>query len=259
MQRLINEHIFKYPRTPHLEGSCVQMCDEDLDTVPFSAIQGRHVVVSEKIDGANCGISFSKGGDIRLQSRGHYLLGGPREKQFDLFKAWSARLAGSLWDVLKHRYLLYGEWCYAKHTLYYDQLPAWFLAIAVLDMEAGVFLGASERDVLLVDLPVVSVPVLLRGRANSIENLMDLLGPSRFIGSRSREHFAEDCARVGADLEEAERQSDLSGMMEGLYITVEEEGRVDRKFVGGDFRARVVEQGSDGRRQPIIPNRVRDG
>jgi hypothetical protein len=30
--------MYKYPRTPHIEGSRLQPGDEDLDSVPFSAI-----------------------------------------------------------------------------------------------------------------------------------------------------------------------------------------------------------------------------
>ena len=53
--------IQKYPRTRHIEGSRLQPGDEDLEAVPFRDIAGRHLVVEEKIDGANCGISFSPG------------------------------------------------------------------------------------------------------------------------------------------------------------------------------------------------------
>jgi hypothetical protein len=38
------------------------------------------------MDGANCGISFNPDGELLLQSRGHYLTGGGREKHFTLFK-----------------------------------------------------------------------------------------------------------------------------------------------------------------------------
>ena len=50
--------IRKYPRTRHLVGSRLQPGDEDLDAVPMSELEGKHVVVEEKMDGANCGVSF---------------------------------------------------------------------------------------------------------------------------------------------------------------------------------------------------------
>jgi hypothetical protein len=63
--------IRKYPRTQHLAGSKLQQGDEDLDAVPMSALAGRHVVIEEKMDGANSGMSFSADGEFLLQSRGH--------------------------------------------------------------------------------------------------------------------------------------------------------------------------------------------
>ena len=79
--------IRKYPRTPHIQGSRLQAGDEDLEAIPFEEIQGKHLVVEEKFDGANAGISVGPDGQLRLQSRGHYLTGGAREKHFDRFKS----------------------------------------------------------------------------------------------------------------------------------------------------------------------------
>ena len=55
--------IFKYPRTPHIEGSRLQPGDEDLSQIPFDAIRGRHLVVEEKCDGANSAVSFDADGN----------------------------------------------------------------------------------------------------------------------------------------------------------------------------------------------------
>ena len=75
--------IKKYPRTPHLQGSRLQPGDEDLSQIPFDCIRGKLIVVEEKVDGANCAISFDDDGQLLLQSRGHYLTGGYRERHFN--------------------------------------------------------------------------------------------------------------------------------------------------------------------------------
>ena len=62
---------YKYPRTPHLEGSRLQAGDEDLSQVPFSHLKGKYLVIEEKVDGANTAISFDTDGTLLLQSRGH--------------------------------------------------------------------------------------------------------------------------------------------------------------------------------------------
>ena len=70
----------------HLEGSREQAGAEDLKCVKFSKIQGKYLVLEEKVDGANCGVSFGRDGRMYHQSRGHFLNGGYGERQFDLFK-----------------------------------------------------------------------------------------------------------------------------------------------------------------------------
>jgi len=79
--------------------------DEDLDNVPFSSIASQYVVVEEKVDGANATISFTPDGQMLLQSQGHYLTGGEREKHFNLFKQWAYNHTGTFWQVLDDRSL----------------------------------------------------------------------------------------------------------------------------------------------------------
>ncbi len=80
------DQIRKYPRTQHIIGSRLQPGDEGFIAAGFEAIAGRHVVMEEKLDGANAAISFDADGDLLLQSRGHYFTGGPAERHFALLK-----------------------------------------------------------------------------------------------------------------------------------------------------------------------------
>jgi hypothetical protein len=153
--------LFKYPRTQHIEGSGLQTGDEDLDIVPFFSLAGHHLVVEEKVDGANSAISFSKMGQLLIQSRGHYLTGGPRERHFHLLKAWASRYTAELWDLLGDRYIMYGEWLYAKHTMFYTELPHYFMEFDILDRTTGMFFSTPMRQMMLQSAPfVVSVAVL---------------------------------------------------------------------------------------------------
>ena len=92
--------IIKYPRTQHLEGSRLQKGDEDLSQVPFSKILGKNITVEEKIDGANTAVSFDGDGKLLLQSRGHYLYGGHKERHYNLFKQWANIYKDTLWSAL---------------------------------------------------------------------------------------------------------------------------------------------------------------
>jgi hypothetical protein len=255
------EQIYKYPRTHHIEGSRVQPGDEDLESVPLHAIANRYLVVEEKMDGANAAISFAAGGQLLLQSRGHFLTGGPRERHFALFKAWAQTHMPALHAALGQRYILYGEWLYAKHTVFYDRLPHYFLEFDLLDKQTAQFLSTEKRRALLGGLPIVSARVLFAGRADDAGPLARLLGPSAFIGPEHLERLRRTCLAQCLDPVPVLRETDSSAGMEGLYLKVEEHGVVqDRyKFVRAGFLSAVRDAESHWLERPIVPNGLLPG
>jgi hypothetical protein len=253
--------IHKYPRTRHVEGSGLQPGD-DLECAPFADLAGRHLVVEEKMDGANSAISFTPDGRLLLQSRGHYLTGGSRERQFDLLKQWANRYAGQLWETLGSRYVLYGEWLYARHTIFYTDLPHYFLEFDALDTTSDVFLSTPARRQLLHKAPFVcSVRVLREGMVTSAEALVALTGPSAFVSGSPAERLRAAANARGLDPEQALRESDLSGLMEGLYIKVEENGAVVEryKYVRAGFLQTVFDSESHWMDRRLISNQLAPG
>jgi hypothetical protein len=253
--------IRKYPRTPHLQGSRLQPGDEDLDQAPFDEVRGRYVVVEEKLDGANAGLRFDASGRLLLQSRGHFLTGGVREKHFDLFKQWATAQSWCLWERLGERYAVFGEWLYAKHTVFYDALPHYFLEFDVIDLDGGDFLSTQNRRELFQGLPVASVPVLYEGPATTLDDLLALIGRSRYKSPAWREHLLTACAEQHVGPEQAWKETDESDLMEGLYVKVEEAGRVVAryKWVRASFLTAVLDSGTHWLRRPIVPNRLAAG
>jgi len=235
--------------------------DEDLEAMPFSHIAGRHLVVEEKVDGANAGISFTESGELRLQSRGHFLTGGYGERHFALLKQWAAHHAPQFHDVLGSRYVLYGEWLYAKHTVFYDALPHYFMEFDVLDRETGAFLSTARRQALLAQLAIIGVRVLHEGTLKDLKALVETLGNSPFKSPAHREALAEAARRAGLDPERVAKETDPSALMEGLYIKVEEEGRVVEryKYVRADFTQLIIANDSHWQSRPILPNQLRAG
>ncbi len=248
----------KYPRTPHIEGSRLQPGDEDMSQIPFDVIRNRHLVIEEKCDGANSAVSFDGNGELLLQSRGHYLTGGYRERHFNLMKQWAVAHRDRLYGILGTKYIMYGEWVYAKHTVFYDALPHYFLEFDILDRESGVFLDTPTRHRMLQNSPVVSVPVLGSGTYRTKEEMLKLLGPSRFVTGNQRQVLWDAAVRLGLDPEKSCNETELSGMMEGLCIKVEENGQVtDRmKFVREAFLQCVDFSETHWIDKPIIPNRL---
>lgn len=250
--------IVKYPRTHHLEGSRLQQGDEDLSQVPFSHIKGKYIVIEEKVDGANSAISFNDEGELLLQSRGHYLTGGYRERHFNLFKQWANVHKEEFYKVLGSRYIMYGEWLYAKHTVYYDELPHYFMEFDVYDRVEEIFLSTKARKELLKGLPVTSVYVLAEGKFNKLEDILKCLGRSNFISDSHIENLVNTAITLGLDPERAKMETDLGTTMEGLYIKVESETEVEErlKYVRYSFLQTVFESSTHWLDRPIIPNKL---
>ena len=250
--------IFKYPRTKHLEGSRLQKGDEDLSQVPFKDIFGKYIVIEEKVDGANAAISFSDSGELLLQSRGHYLTGGYRERHFNLFKQWASIHQNEFYKVLGNRYVMYGEWLYAKHSIYYDALPHYFMEFDIYDKVENVFLSTKKRHELLKDLPVESVNVLAEGEFYKENDILKYIGTSNFITENHLDNLTNACESLGIDKDKCLKETDNSRLMEGLYIKVEENGIVsDRlKYVRYSFLQTVVESGTHWLDRPIVPNKL---
>lgn len=253
------DSIKKYPRTPHLEGSRLQPGDEDLSQIPFSDIRGRYLVVEEKIDGANSGISFGENGELLLQSRGHYLSGGYRERHYNLMKQWAMVHKDAFYSVLGKRYIMYGEWMYAKHTIYYDALPHYFMEFDIYDREKEIYLDTPSRRELTGKLPVSSVPVLGARAFERKEELLSLLGTSRFVTGEQRQHLYDSAADMGLNPEKILEETELSGLMEGLYLKIEENGQVVQrlKYVRSAFLQCINFSETHWIDKPIIPNRLK--
>ena len=254
--------LLKYPRTPHLEGSRLQPGDSAADQTSLASLAGLNLAIEEKVDGANSGISFSDSAELRLQSRGHFLTGGAREKHFNQLKQWAQVHEDAFFDVLGTRYIMFGEWMYAKHSMYYDALPHLFLEFDVFDKQTGQFLSTPRRRELLEPLPVVSVPVLYEGTApTKVEELMGWIGLSVARTEQWRQSLSEEASRRDLDLDRVGEQTDADERVEGLYIKVEDADQVVSryKFIRASFTQTILDQDEHWLKRPIVPNRLRPG
>ena len=254
--------LLKYPRTAHLEGSRLQAGDTDDGQTPLSALHGQHVVIEEKLDGANAAVSFTPAGELLLQSRGHYLAGGAGERQFNLFKHWPAAHEAALLERLEDRYLMYGEWCFAKHSCWYDRLPAFFLEFDLYDRQAARFLSTPARHALLAGSPVLSVPVLYEGEMpRHAKAMRSLVQPSLARSADWKAAFEQAVAQEGQPLDLVRQQTDPSDLAEGLYLKTESDGQVTGryKWVRPDFVQTILDSGSHHSRRPVLPNQLAPG
>ena len=64
--------ILKYPRTPHIAGSRLQPGDEDLGMIAPEVLEAGSLVIEEKLDGSNSGISFDRDGTSSCRAGGMF-------------------------------------------------------------------------------------------------------------------------------------------------------------------------------------------
>lgn len=256
----------KYPRTRHIVGSSLQKGDKG-DYVSYEELEGKYLIIEEKIDGANVGISFDKNLNLKLQSRGHYLVGGDYS-QFDQFKTWANTYTEYFLDILNTRYIMYGEWMSNFHSLFYDELPHYFMEFDIYDTKTETFLSTDRRNRLIKHphLKIHQVLVLMEGickngQVNGL-TIPQYITDSHFQSKWSTEILYGELKQI--NLEEPLCQGLVyvnNGLMEGLYIKWEEDGIVkDRyKFVRPDFTQTIIDGGQHHLDRPIIHNRLKIG
>lgn len=263
--------LIKYPRTPHLEGSRRQFGDPPEGAVAWADFSAGiptesaddddvpRIVIEEKLDGANAAFSFAPDGALLLQSRGHFLTGGGRERHFALFKTWAHAHAACFFDRLGDRYIVFGEWLYAKHTIFYDSLPHYFLEFDVYDRAKAVFLSTRARRRLLGGVPIRPVPVLADGAPPTQPET--LVRAALFKSPDWGAALTAQARAEGLDPARAVAETDASPLAEGLYLKRETGDRLiaRAKWVRGDFLQAVAASDSHWLSRPIVPNRLSPG
>lgn len=156
---------FRFPHTPHVAwlGGGAPRDDKVLPPSEVAALLAGNVVVEEKLDGANVGLSLAPDGRLRAQNRGQYLA-EPHAGQFARLSAWLAQHGESLRAVLTPNLIVFGEWCAARHSLDYAALPDWFLLFDVYDRAAGLFWSSTRRNDLAQAAGLATVPQVLQGK-----------------------------------------------------------------------------------------------
>lgn len=171
---------FRFPHTPHLAwlGEGQPRDDKVLAPKDASELLSHEVIVEEKVDGANLGFSVDEYGALRAQNRGTYLSLEGGHGQWKPLKRWVQARANELAEALFPDLMLFGEWCYAVHSVRYTRLPDWFLAFDVYDRSSCEFWSVARRNGLASKLGLAVVPQLGAGRFD-LPQLEALLGRSR--------------------------------------------------------------------------------
>ncbi len=215
----------KYNRTFHFPFSPGATNDDKIAT-SMDRLIGVPIVLTEKMDGSNT--SLEKDGCF---SRTHS--GPPTHASFDQLKALHASVKYLIPDTIQ----LFGEWCYALHSIAYTELPGYFLLFNVRDlsMSSPIWFPWKEVEEVAEEFGIPTVPVLFKGTVSSEKELKDLV-----------ESFMNQPSACG-------------GIREGVVA------RVAKSFIDDDFsdcvmkcvRSNHVQTSEHWKDQEIIRNRLK--
>lgn len=207
---------FKFPRTEHLYYTGSNIRDDlVLPIEKVTEILSKHLIIEEKIDGANLGI-YMINGSITFQNRGKTLL---TDKQFESLHSWYEQNKFDIHDILsKGNYIIYGEWIYATHSIHYTKLPGYFIVFDIYDRHIEKFLSRERVNNLIKETNLPLINLMTSGNFSLQDLILLLDGKSSYC----------------------------NGSIEGIYIRTEENGYLTSrsKIVRSEFINNINEHWS---------------
>ena len=157
-----------YPRIPHLVAGRGTDDDRVLTPAEVASLLSRPVVAEEKLDGANV-VLWLEGNRIECALRS-----GPgavdRAGQLGPLRAWMAERTDRLRRLVEGGAALYAEWLYMTHSVPYDHLPAYLLALDLWEPD-GSFLSVDERNTACAAQGIATPAELYRGVLGKVDTL----------------------------------------------------------------------------------------
>lgn len=149
----------KYPRTPHLPWSPGATSDDvKLNTVPFRFDD--EVVITEKLDGENTTMYRDYIHARSMDGRSHPT------------RSWVKNLHGRIAHDIPPSMRVVGENMYAKHSIFYEQLPSYFFVISIWERDRCLSWDHTQDYAALLGL--LTVPVMYRGTWGAVSRGVDI-------------------------------------------------------------------------------------
>lgn len=205
--------VTKFPRTTHLINLGAMTSDDIVKDDWMDDLKGQ-IIIEEKIDGANMGFSLDYDRNLQVQNRSHYI-NYSSHAQFKPLKIWLERNRETIVNLLDldsmfpERYILYGEWVAAKHSIPYTTLPDYFMAFDFFDRKTKTFTSREYLARMLEGTGISQVPLI---RSTDVISRAELLA---YMERKSKYY---------------------DGPIEGVYVRFENEKRavtLDRGYVEG--------------------------
>ncbi|AYV75980.1 MAG: hypothetical protein Terrestrivirus4_28 [Terrestrivirus sp.] len=206
------EDIIKFPRTQHLLNLGSMTSDDIIinDKIKHYFVN-TYVTVQEKIDGSNMGISYDpETCQFVVQNRSKVITSG-YHAQYSRLDNYLNNHYNDLYNLLSDgKYILYGEWMQSTHTIYYDQVPDYFVAYDLFDKQMNQFKSFDQFRAILKDTDIQIIPVIYEGITNKIDDYKKFLNNNSSFSSTEK--------------------------IEGVYVRIDSD-------VSNIYRAKIVGEG----------------
>jgi len=212
----------KYNRTPHFPWSkgCT---NDDKIADDISSLIDNPIIITEKMDGSNTSLE-ADGCFARTHA------GAPTHPSFDGLKALHAAIKYKIPPEIQ----LFGEWCYALHSIAYSELPGYFLLFNVRNLKTNTWSSWEEVELWAEEIQVPTVPVLFKGVCDSEVNLEKLT-----------DKFMKEPSICG-------------GLREGIVARIQGEfsNELFSKYIAKNVRANHVNTSEHWKNQEIVKNKI---
>lgn len=217
---MTNDKFFRIPHFPWSLGATSD--DKMLSSVDH--LLNIPLIFSEKMDGSNCCLTSKE-----IFARSHN--GPPSHPSFDYLKS----LHGKIKYNIPKNMSIFGEYCYALHSIFYDLLPEYFMVFGVREDDTNTFLEWELVKWIAQDLNLPTVPILQEKTISSAEELEKEI--NRFM----KEKFS----RYGET-------------KEGVVVWKADGFKVDQAAlsVAKMVRANHVQTDQHWSQQEVVPNRL---
>jgi ATP-dependent RNA circularization protein (DNA/RNA ligase family) len=198
-----------YPKTNHLAFSKEKEILNISDKKNFFHLEGKMVILEEKVDAQAIGVFFDEG-LLHLLFRGQYycpekniLLPKELHNCYEYFK----NNEELFFEILLEDKIMYGEWMEYLHTINYNKLPSYFLEYDIYSRKESIFLSTKKRQEILKPYKEIQ-SVYIHAKLNpfDFEEFKNIININKL-------------SQYGDNL-----------LHEGFYIKVEDEDKVLERF-----------------------------
>lgn len=174
----------EYPRIRHITTSSNATRDDLILTDDeVRELVGQDIVVQEKLDGANVGITIAKG-QLVMRNRNHYISEHTKtigSFQFNGLWNWVYDRYDQVCQLCQDgKYAFFGEWLFCRHTIAYRRLPGYLVAFDVYDYSVDRFLSPDKSAEILKKHGIPTAPILMAQVFESVDDILSLVRESTF-------------------------------------------------------------------------------